>query len=209
MKQLKNLFIFSWLALFPLFASNAYAVSFPKQTNTYVNDFSNTLSSSEISQLRTDVKAMCDYYSTQIVVCMVSTFGEYDIEEYAAKIGERWGVLKEDGMLILVKPKSDNERGEAMIVTSPDLKDVFSSSMCQEIVSDNMIPHFKNNDYYAGIEAALEYMNNMSDEDSDDDSYASASNVDNNNNDEQSEEKSDGFMKSRCGWWCCCCRQSD
>ena len=27
-----------------------------------------------------------------------------------------------------------------------------------------MIPHFKQNDYFGGIEAALEYMNNMSDE---------------------------------------------
>lgn len=67
-------------------------------------------------------------------------------------------------MLILVKPKSDEERGEALLLASSDLKDVFTNDVCDEIVQEQMIPHFKQDDYFGGIEAALEYMNNMSDE---------------------------------------------
>jgi len=169
MKNIKTLLFLFFLAIIPLSASKAYAADFPNQVDKYVNDYSKTLSKAEIDQLRTDVKAMCDYYSTQIVVCMVPTFGDYDIEEYAHALGKRWGVLDDDGMLILVKPKSASENGEAMVVTSPDLTDVFTAEACQAIVMDNMIPYFKKNDYYGGIEAVLEYLNNMSDDDSETD----------------------------------------
>jgi len=166
MKHLKNILTIFLLAAVSLFASNTYAASFPKQTNKYVNDFSSTLSTDELKQLRTDVKAMCDYYSTQIVVCMVSSFEDYDIEGYASELSSRWGILEKDGLLILVKPKSLGEQGEALIATSPDLKNTFSTATCQNIVSNYMVPRFKNNDYYGGIEAALEYLNNMTDTES-------------------------------------------
>ncbi len=162
MKHLKNILTVLLLAAVSFFASNAYAASFPKQTNAYVNDYSNILSSSELDQLRTDVKAMCDYYSTKIVVCLVSSFGDYTAEGYAAELGSRWGILDNNGLLILVKPKSIGEQGEALITTSSDLKSDISSSTCQNIVSKHMVPHFKNNDYYGGIEAALKYLNDMS-----------------------------------------------
>lgn len=140
------------------------ARTFPAQKDTYVNDYAEILTSKELSQLRTDVKAMCDYYSTQITVAIVSTFGDYDIDEYAEQLGTKWKVLKNDGLLILVKPKSEEDRGEALILTSPDLTDVFTADVCEQIVHENMIPYFKQDDYFGGIEAVLEYMNNMSDE---------------------------------------------
>lgn len=105
-----------------------------------------------------------DYYSTRIVVGIVSTFGDYDIDEYAGELAEKWDLSDENTMLILVKTKSDEERGEALLLASSDLKDVFTNDVCDEIVQEQMIPHFKLDDYFGGIEAALEYMNNMSDE---------------------------------------------
>lgn len=77
-------------------------------------------------------------------------------------------------MLILVKPKSDEERGEALLLASSDLKDVFTNDVCDEIVREQMIPHFKNDDYFGGIEAALEYMNNMSSEEEESEEVAVA-----------------------------------
>ncbi len=143
---------------------NLVAQSLPKMKDKYVTDAAGILSTSEQKQLCEDVKSMCDYYSTRILVGIVPTFDGYDIEEYAGMLGEHWNLDDENTMFILVKPKSDNERGEAMLVTSSDLKDVFSSEVCDEIVRNEMIPYFKKDDYFGGIEAALEYMNNMSEE---------------------------------------------
>ena len=156
-----NLLLFAVI----LMASNTVcAASLPQMKDKYVTDAAGILSKSELKQLREDVKAMCDYYSTQIAVAIVSTFGDYSIDEYAAELSDKWNVAQEDGMLILVKPKSERERGEVMLLASPDLQDVFPNSVCEEIVQENMIPHFKENDYFGGIEAVLEYMNNMSEE---------------------------------------------
>ena len=147
-----------------LASASLFAQSLPRMKDAYVTDAADILSRSELKQLRKDVKSMCDYYSTRIVVGIVSTFGEYDIDEYAGELAGKWDLSDENTMLILVKPKSDEERGEAMLLASSDLKDVFTNDVCDEIVQEQMIPHFKQDDYFGGIEAALEYMNNMSNE---------------------------------------------
>ena len=157
--------LLSLLAVFLFTAMSAFAQNIPQRIDSYVNDYANLLTRDQLNQLRSDVKSMCDYYSTEIAVCIVPTFGRYTIDDYAARVGLSWGVTDENGMLILVKPKSANESGEVMLQASPDLEDVFSSDVCSRIVNQEMIPHFKENDYYGGIVAVLEYMNNMSDAD--------------------------------------------
>lgn len=147
-----------------LATASMFAQSLPRMKDAYVTDAADILSRSELKQLRSDVKSMCDYYSTRIVVGIVSTFGDYDIDEYAGELAGKWDLSDENTMLILVKPKSDEERGEALLLASSDLKDVFTNDVCDEIVQEQMIPHFKQDDYFGGIEAALEYMNNMSNE---------------------------------------------
>lgn len=147
-----------------LASASLFAQSLPRMKDAYVTDAADILSKSELKQLRKDVKSMCDYYSTRIVVGIVSTFGDYDIDEYAGELAGKWDLSDENTMLILVKPKSDEERGEAMLLASSDLKDVFTNDVCDEIVQEQMIPRFRQNDYFGGIEAALEYMNNMSNE---------------------------------------------
>ena len=164
MKHIKSICSLLLLAVILMTGNSSFAAKLPKMKDKYVTDAAGILSKSELNQLRTDVKAMCDYYSTRILVGIVPTFDGYDIEEYAGMLGEHWDLADENTMFILVKPKSDDERGEAMLVTSSDLKDVFSSEVCDEIVQNEMIPYFKKDDYFGGIEAALEYMNNMSDE---------------------------------------------
>lgn len=62
-----------------LATASLFAQSLPRMKDNYVTDAADILSKSELKQLRTDVKSMCDYYSTRIVVGIVSTFGEYDI----------------------------------------------------------------------------------------------------------------------------------
>lgn len=157
-----------------LATASLFAQSLPRMKDAYVTDAADILSRSELKQLRSDVKSMCDYYSTRIVVGIVSTFGDYDIDEYAGELAGKWDLSDENTMLILVKPKSDEERGETLLLASSDLKDVFTNDVCDEIVQEQMIPHFKQDDYFGGIEAALEYMNNMSSEEEESEEVAVA-----------------------------------
>ena len=162
MKHIKFLCSLLLLVVILMAGNSSFAANLPKMKDKYVTDAAGILSKSELNQLRTDVKAMCDYYSTRIVVGIVSSFGEYDIDEYAGELAGKWNLSDENTMLILVKPKSDEERGEALLLASSDLKDDFTNNVCDEIVQEQMIPYFKQDDYFGGIEAALGFMNNMS-----------------------------------------------
>lgn len=197
MKHFRSICSLLLFAVILMASSSSFAANLPKMKDKYVTDAAGILSRSELNQLRTDVKAMCDYYSTRILVGIVPTFDGYDIEEYAGMLGEHWNLDDENTMFILVKPKSDDERGEAMLVTSSDLKDVFSSEVCDKIIQNEMIPHFKNNDYFGGIEAVLEYMNNMSDDDNNTGYAATQSNE--NDSYDQGESSSDQKESSKGG----------
>ena len=192
MKIIKLISILLFVSVFNIFG----AYSLPQRDNEYVNDYSNILSEVELEQIRADVQAMCDYYSTQIAVCIVSTFDGYNIDDYAAKLGKEWGVTDEKGLLILVKPKTKSEKGEALVLTSPDLTDVFTSKVCKDIVSECMIPYFKQNDYFSGIEAALVYLNKMTDESADEHGNSTPVLAMQNHpsNDSSTEEKETDYM---------------
>ena len=160
MKKLCNIFV---MVLLMVAGTAASAASLPAKSNKYVNDNAQVLSSKDLNQLRADVKAMCDYYPCQIAVCIVPTLNGMEIGDYAAAVGQKWNVTNDgdNGLLILVKTKSDNEAGLAHLLTSPDLNASLPSSLLKKIVQQEMIPHFRNNDYYSGIEAALEFLNNL------------------------------------------------
>lgn len=160
MKKLCNFLV---MILLLTAGTAASAASLPAKSNKYVNDNAQVLSGNELNQLRTDVKAMCDYYPYQIAVCIVSTLNGMEIGDYAAAVGQKWNVTNngDNGLLILVKTKSGNESGQAHLLTSPDLSASLPSSILKKIIQQEMIPHFRNNDYYSGIEAALEFLNNL------------------------------------------------
>lgn len=160
MKKLCNFLV---MILLLTAGTAASAASLPAKSNKYVNDNAQVLSGNELNQLRTDVKAMCDYYPYQIAVCIVPTLNGMEIGDYAAAVGQKWNVTNngDNGLLILVKTKSGNESGQAHLLTSPDLSASLPSSILKKIIQQEMIPHFRNNDYYSGIEAALEFLNNL------------------------------------------------
>lgn len=160
MKKLCNFLV---MILLLTAGTAASAASLPAKSNKYVNDNAQVLNSDELNQLRKDVKAMSDYYPYQIAVCIVPTLNGMEIGDYAAAVGQKWNVTNngDNGLLILVKTKSGNESGQAHLLTSPDLSASLPSSILKKIIQQEMIPHFRNNDYYSGIEAALEFLNNL------------------------------------------------
>lgn len=139
------------------------AAGLPARNNMYVNDNASVLNSSELNQLRTDVKAMCDFYQYQIAVCIVPSLNGMSLDDYAAAVGQKWGVTNADdnGLLMLIKPKSGSEKGEAQLLTSSDLAEKLPPSILKKILQQEMLPHLRNNEYYNSIEAALEYLNNL------------------------------------------------
>ena len=101
--------------------------------------------------------------SNQIVVMTVTNemLDGLDMAEFGQEVGEKWGVGhkgSDNGVVILIKPKTgDNAmgKGRAFITTGYGAEGPLPDLLCSKIVDNEMIPHFKENDYAGGIWAAL------------------------------------------------------
>ena len=123
-----------------------------------VNDYTGTLSSSQINTLERKLVAYNDSTSTQILVLLVDDLQGYSIEQYATEIGHSWGVGqkgKNNGAVILVKPKNGNERGQVNISPGYGMEEYITDATAKRIIDNEMIPAFKKDDYYTGIDDAV------------------------------------------------------
>ena len=74
--------------------------------------------------------------------------------EAAYEIGQKAGLgTKEhdNGIVVLVKPKRDNSRGEMAIAVGYGLEGALPDATCKMIIMRQAIPEFQRGDYYTGI----------------------------------------------------------
>ena len=130
----------------------------PPNPPRLVNDYTGTLSSSEINSLEHKLVAYNDSTSTQILIMLVDNLQGYSIEKYATEIGHSWGVGQKDkgnGVVILVKPNKGGERGQVTIRTGYGMEEYLTDATGKNIIEKEMIPAFKEGDYYTGIDNAV------------------------------------------------------
>jgi uncharacterized protein len=123
-----------------------------------VNDFAGMLSQDEVTMLEQKLVAFNDTTSTQITVVTLATLDGFDIDDLAQRIGQEWKVGQKEfdnGIVILIKPKSGNEKGLAAISTGYGMEEIIPDAIARRIVDNEMIPFFKQNQNYAGIDAGV------------------------------------------------------
>ena len=126
-----------------------------------VNDFTNTLSYSEIETLERRLVAYNDSTSTQFTVVLVDDLHGMDVAQFATQLGHDWGVgqgAKDNGAVILVKPKNEKGNGQVNISAGYGLEPYITDAAATAIIQKEMIPYFKENDYYQGINSAVNVM---------------------------------------------------
>ncbi|MFA5971434.1 MAG: TPM domain-containing protein [Lentimicrobiaceae bacterium] len=137
--------------------------SIPEKPNPprLVNDFAQILSADQLQSLESKLVAFNDSTSVQIAIVIVPTLDGYDKSDYAQQLGQKWGVggsKFNNGFVVLVKPKSASENGEAFIATGYGVEQFVPDATAYDIVNNEMIPHFKQDDYYGGINAATDVL---------------------------------------------------
>jgi uncharacterized protein len=122
-----------------------------------VNDFANMLSNDEVNALERKLVAFNDSTSNQISIVIVSSLDGYDKADYAQRLGQKWGIGKRElnnGVLILIKPKTSNSDGQVFIAQGYGLEGAIPDLTCSEIVDNDILPAFRNGDYYGGLDNA-------------------------------------------------------
>jgi uncharacterized protein len=141
--------------------SSLYGFKIPPSTNRLVNDYANMLSQNEELRLERKLKNYNDTTSTQIVVVTLSDLGGQDIEMVATEIGHKWGVGQkgsDNGIVLLIKPKTRTEKGQAFIATGYGIEGLIPDATAKLIVEEELIPNFKKEQYFKGIDEATHVM---------------------------------------------------
>lgn len=147
-------------------ALSLVAQNIPEKPNPprLVNDFAGVLDANLVTTLENELVQFSQQTSTQIAVVTVPTLDGADVSQYAFQLGEKWGIGqkgKNNGILILLKPKTGDERGQVFIATGYGLEGAVPDGITSQIVNNEMIPQFKNGDYGAGIVAAVKVIEEL------------------------------------------------
>jgi uncharacterized protein len=132
-----------------------YGQDFPEKPNRLVNDYTNTLTEAEISNLEQKLVAFDDSSSTQVAVVLINSVGDYDINDYTARLGEQWGVGtkgKNNGVIVLAALKDR----KVSIQTGYGVEGALPDGITKRIIENEIKPSFKEGNYYQGLDKATD-----------------------------------------------------
>lgn len=130
-----------------------------------VNDFASVFSQQEIIELENKLVDFSNRTTTQIVVVTLNSLDGMPAAMAAQQIGEKWGVGTADfdnGIVVLFKPKTSDSKGEIRIEVGRGLEAVIPDAIANRITDNEMIPKFKQNDIYGGINAGIDVLISLS-----------------------------------------------
>lgn len=154
MFKLKNYFKFlisSLLLLCLVVLPVEGSTNYPTPTNSkYINDYTNTLSNTEKSNIISIGSELENKTTAQAVVVVIDTLDNVPIETYANGLFRSWGIGnkdKDNGLLILVALNDKKWRvevGRGLEGAVPDI-------VTNDVMTSVALPYFQNNNYGEGI----------------------------------------------------------
>ncbi len=165
-----------YLMLIILISGNLSAQDIPDRPYPpkLVNDFAEMLSSEDTQALENKLVAFNDSTSTQIAIVTISDLKGYHVADYAQRLAQKWGIGQKDlnnGMLILIKPKTGSSRGYVAIEQGYGLEGAIPDITCAQIIDYEIIPAFRQEDYYGGLDQATNILMALASEEFSADEY--------------------------------------
>jgi uncharacterized protein len=124
---------------------------------TRIKDLTNTLSE---SQKQTLEKKLTDFETrkgSQIAVLMLPSTQPEAIEQYALRVASQWKLGRkkvDDGVLLVVAKEDRNVR----IEVGYGLEGALNDAICKRLISEYVLPSFKQGNYYEGIDSVVTNM---------------------------------------------------
>lgn len=97
--------------------------------------------------------------SNRILVLIVDTLCGTSESDLAIQVGERWHIGKKEfdnGVVFLIKPTGGPGQRKVFIATGYGLEGAIPDATCKQIIENEVVPRFKQRDFYGGIDAALD-----------------------------------------------------
>ncbi|MEP0985795.1 TPM domain-containing protein [Ekhidna sp.] len=120
-----------------------------------VMDLANMLSTAEEEYLIDELRSLEDSKGSQLVILTINTTKPETIEQYSIRVADQWRIGREDvddGVLLIVAKNDRKLRIEVGYGLEGAIPDVYA----KRIISNIITPHFRDGDYYLGIEEGTE-----------------------------------------------------
>lgn len=157
-----RIILFILVLLSAMLTSQAQIPPRPKP-DRLVNDFSKEmpefLSDDEEAQLEQTLQNFSIETSNQICVVIVDDLNGMDDAMFATEILNTWGVGQKDknnGVVILVKPTGGEGQRKLFISVGYGLEGAITDLQTKHIREDEIVPYFKQKQYYQGLMAGCE-----------------------------------------------------
>ncbi len=122
-----------------------------------VNDYAHLLSDAQQAQLEQKLEDYANNTSTQITIVTMSNLGGHDVSEYSVHVFNDWGLGQEgknNGVLMLVALDDGYGKRKAWITVGKGLQGVLTDAKSGQIFRNEMVPAFKEKDYFKGLSDA-------------------------------------------------------
>jgi uncharacterized protein len=139
----------------------------PKSPPRLYNNFSSIqlLSSAEETEIEAILEKFEAETSNEIAIVVVDDLKGYEPWEYAVEIGEKWGVGKEkedNGIVLLIKPTKTDGGRKTFIAVGRGLEGAIPDLTTNEIIENEILPNFKQDNYFQGIKQAVDVLSKLS-----------------------------------------------
>lgn len=156
----KLLFIFPLLFAIAGFAQLEQVIPARPSPPRLVNDFTgNFLQHDQRDALEQKLLAYNDSTTTQIAIVVVESLEGNSPDDYATALGRKWQVGKasfDNGIVILVSTGGGAGNRKVAIAVGYGLEKAIPDLTTNAIINHTIIPHFKNGNYYRGLDLAVD-----------------------------------------------------
>ena len=140
----------------PADAASGDLLPIPPLTGRIV-DLTNTLDAQQRATLESRLAALEQAKGAQVAVLLAPTFQPESIEQFGIRLADAWKLGRkgvDDGAILLIA-KDDRQ---LRIEVGYGLEGALNDATAKRIISEIITPHFRQGDYYAGIDAGLAAM---------------------------------------------------
>ncbi|MEN3013505.1 MAG: TPM domain-containing protein [Endomicrobiia bacterium] len=116
----------------------------------WISDFANILDETTKKQIESIIVELERKTSAEVAIVTLNSLESYTIEEFAARLFEKWGVgkrKKDNGVMFVVAIEDKKVR----IEVGYGLEEILPDGLCGEILDKYVIPHFKEHNYSKGL----------------------------------------------------------
>jgi uncharacterized protein len=149
--------LFFGLLLSALVVTSARAEQAIPPLKARVTDLTQTLNAQQIAAIERNLADLETRKGAQIAVLIVPSTQPETIEQYARRVLDAWKLGRkgiDDGALLLIAKDDRTLR----IETQYGLEGVIPDAIAKRIIAEDIVPHFKRDDYYGGIEIGVSRM---------------------------------------------------